>query len=71
MQWKRYFPVDLEAALDLLTSVPVAGRDQRRECLHFQQQPPVFLQHCQLDVSLQDHEPESPHPQQPRSEGML
>lgn len=34
LQRKRHFAVDLKAALDLLASVPVAGRNQRRKCLH-------------------------------------
>lgn len=69
-QWKWYFAVDLEAALDLFASVPVAGRDQCGKCLHLQQQRPVFLQHRQLDVAVQDPEPESSDPQQPRPKRM-
>lgn len=70
LQRKRYFTVNLKTTVDLLASVPVAGRDQRRKCLHLQQQWPVLLQHRQLDVTLQDPEPEGPHPQQPGSKGM-
>lgn len=35
-QWKWYFSVDPEAALDLLPPLPVVEWDKRRQCLHLQ-----------------------------------
>ena len=70
LQWQRHLAADPEAALDLLAAVPVAGRDQRRQRLHLQQQPPVLLQHRQLDLAVPHLHPEGPHPQQPRPQGV-
>ncbi|TTN33611.1 Receptor tyrosine-protein kinase erbB-4 [Bagarius yarrelli] len=43
---------EITAALDQVPELPVSAGDQRRERLHQQQQPAVFLPHAELDTDF-------------------